>query len=347
MAIFQKSAAVFAGCDFNCNKLAPTTPTLPVKEVPRMTSRSENRMRTKVGYALEVLSNSLTPFVIAKLEETSANGKYILARSDFVRLRGRDVQFVLQTMRRAWSEVFAAGFPWNERDRVRNLIHESLDIRNRWAHQRPFDLGEAFRALDTMERLVLAIEDKSAAERIRLGKQELLPSQPMSPAAPQDAVQPDPIRPNKPADPKSVTGRPSHRVLRKPRSTDRPQPIIQNLMHTLLEDYPTLLDHADIESLLDATYCKNALGLRISGFSLLRTCEQGSIESGHSRYYAREYAGKYLLCSQWWRDHHCHNAEVLAVFVQELIDRNPQHPGVATLAARKDELVNYIFENGR
>ena len=42
------------------------------------------------------------------------------------------------------------------------------------------------------------------------------------------------------------------------------QPLVRKLMTTLLEDYPTLLDEADLRNLMDPDYCKTSMGIQIS-----------------------------------------------------------------------------------
>ena len=128
-----------------------------------MTSRHSNKNQNLIGDALTILSNGLTPFVIDKTENAKSNGRYNLPSGDLVRLRDRDVSVALSVIRDAWGDVFAHGFLSWDRSRVRNLVFESIDIRNRWAHQQTFDKGDIHRALDTMERLLNAISDKSAS----------------------------------------------------------------------------------------------------------------------------------------------------------------------------------------
>ena len=94
--------------------------------------------------------------------------------------------------------------------------------------------------------------------------------------------------------------------------TDQPQPtrlqpLVRNLMKTLLEDHPSLLTGTDLENLMGRDHTQNILGLQIGGFPLLRRREagrRGSDNDGQSRYYAKLYGGRYYVCSQWWRDDH-------------------------------------------
>ena len=111
------------------------------------------------------------------------------------------------------------------------------------------------------------------------------------------------------------------------------QQIVQKLMQTLLEDYPTLLSHEEKGSLMDADYCKNVLGLRLT-FPLL---SNERIVNGQPRYWVQRYGG-YYVCSEWWKDHHEHNAEALHRFVRRLVSRKPNHPGVPVLKRHAEAL---------
>ena len=123
------------------------------------------------------------------------------------------------------------------------------------------------------------------------------------------------------------------------------QPLVKSLMKTLLEDYPTLLDEADMHNLLNREFCKNKLGLDLGGFALLRKMEdgrKGSENDRNDRYYVKLYAGRFYVCSQWWKDEHLSNAINLLRFVDELAERNPNHPGVPALEFHKRLFQEYI-----
>ena len=134
----------------------------------------------------------------------------------------------------------------------------------------------------------------------------------------------------------------------KPQPT-RLQPIVRNLMKTLLEDHSSLLTATDLENLMDRDHTQNTLGLQIGGFPLLRRREagrRGSDNDGQSRYYAKLYGGRYYVCSQWWRDDHLDNARSLLRFIDAIADRNPAHPGVADLDRHREALEEYVGRNG-
>ena len=120
------------------------------------------------------------------------------------------------------------------------------------------------------------------------------------------------------------------------------QPIVRNLMITLLEDYPSLLDDAGRRNLMDSDYCKDDLGLRISNLSFLRRVESGREISGHARYWERPYGGQFYVCSQWGKDYHVDNARSLLSFVTGLTQRNLDHPDVSALERHERALRNYI-----
>ena len=134
-----------------------------------------------------------------------------------------------------------------------------------------------------------------------------------------------------------------------PANARRIQPLVQNLMATLLEDYPTFLSDTDINNLMDRDYIHKILGLQLVGFPLLRKKESGRLGSENDRkkrYYAKLYAGKFYLCKEWWKKDHLSNARSLLRFVDELADRHPAHPGTSALARHKKALNDYIAQFG-
>ena len=131
-----------------------------------------------------------------------------------------------------------------------------------------------------------------------------------------------------------------------------PQPIVKDLMKTLLEDHPTLLSDTERSNLMDADYCKDGLGLNLSNLALLRDARDGRIINGYPRYWAKRYADRYYVCSEWWADHHCHNARVLRRLVDRLAKlyslnssaRNLNDPGILALKRHGDALARFEQE---
>ena len=119
------------------------------------------------------------------------------------------------------------------------------------------------------------------------------------------------------------------------------QPLVQDLMNTLLVRYPTLLDEREKRNLMDPSYCKRFVGLQISNLPLLRRVESGIIVSGRSRYYRNPY-GEFFVCSQWWKDHHTDNARSLLKFVTKLARRKAVDPNVAQLEQHMNTFQDYL-----
>ena len=131
---------------------------------------------------------------------------------------------------------------------------------------------------------------------------------------------------------------------------DRVQPLVRDLMKSLLEDYPSLLTETDLENLMERDYCQKTLGLQLGGFPLLREREagrKGSDNDGQDRFYAKLYSGRFYLCSQWWRDDHLSNARSLLQFVGEIVDRDPNHLGIRDLEQHMEALRDYIDRNSQ
>ena len=125
------------------------------------------------------------------------------------------------------------------------------------------------------------------------------------------------------------------------------QPLVQNMMETLLEDYPTFLSDTDIHNLQDKDYCKNNLGLKINNLPLLRNTEagtKGSDNDNYNRYWVTPYNKRFYVCKEWWPKYHLFNARSLLRFVDELAARDPAHPGIPALARHKKALNDYIAQ---
>ena len=123
------------------------------------------------------------------------------------------------------------------------------------------------------------------------------------------------------------------------------QPIVRDLMKTLLEDHPSLLTETDIENLMNLDYSQNTLALQLGGFPLLRPREagrRGSDNDRHYRFYTKLYGGRFYVCSQWWRDNHLDNARSLLRFVDQLVGRNPNHIGIPELERYIKSFGDYI-----
>ncbi len=125
------------------------------------------------------------------------------------------------------------------------------------------------------------------------------------------------------------------------------QPLVKSLMRTLLEQWPDLLDDADRRSLADPEFCKRQLGLKLAGYALLRNAAAGPQINRRDRYYVSAYGDRFLVCSQWGRQYHLHNAKSLLRFVEELIARTSEHPSRTSLEGHQRALQKYISDATR
>ena len=122
----------------------------------------------------------------------------------------------------------------------------------------------------------------------------------------------------------------------------RIQPLVRNLMRTLLERCPTILDQEDVSNLMDAQFCKETLFLKIGNQALLRERHQGREVNGHNRYWEKLYAGKFYVCKEWWKDHHLENAKNLLRFSQLLARRNLHPSAISELEGHISALRKFI-----
>ena len=132
----------------------------------------------RVGKALDLLKAGLGPFV-----DREVKGALESRRLDAFKLRDYaedpvlankptsewDVAGLLRLMWATWNEVFRTILGRADR----SLVSELRDHRNRWAHQESFSSDDAYRALDSVGRLLTAVSAPQSDELERL-KMELL-----------------------------------------------------------------------------------------------------------------------------------------------------------------------------
>lgn len=116
------------------------------------------------------------------------------------------------------------------------------------------------------------------------------------------------------------------------------QRIVEELMRTLLEDCPGLLEERELAELTGAGYCRRALELRIANLQLVRHRGRDHMVRSQGRYWVRAFAGRFQVCSQWWRGHHRSNARALARYASRLATKNPGHPDVPSLRPHVEAL---------
>jgi predicted AAA+ superfamily ATPase len=130
----------------------------------------------RVGRALGLMTQGLAPFV-----ERECRAKYggnwvarmaVATAQSGERVSATDAQFLLRVVWDEWNAVFRNVLGRSER----TYVSELRDIRNRWAHQDAFSGDDAYRALDSMHRLLLAVSAADQAVEVDRIRQDLLRS---------------------------------------------------------------------------------------------------------------------------------------------------------------------------
>ncbi|MGW3354263.1 DUF499 domain-containing protein [Streptomyces bungoensis] len=130
--------------------------------------------RDRIGRMIELLPDGLLPLVEREMTrrqgETWFDDAVAAAREGGFSLTSKqDPQFLLQTMLRNWASYFRHALP----SAARNYVGELNDIRNKWAHNEPFNSDDTGRALDTAERLLTAVgAGKDLIEQVRRSRLE-------------------------------------------------------------------------------------------------------------------------------------------------------------------------------
>ncbi|MGI6086499.1 MAG: Swt1 family HEPN domain-containing protein [Kiritimatiellia bacterium] len=141
----------------------------------------------RVGEALELLNQGLRPFVEREMQavykEQWQDEVLNMLHEDRGALKAAkkgklnwDTQSLLTVMWDQWNAVFRNTLGHAER----SLVSELREVRNLWAHQKPFSSDDTYRALDSIGRLLTAIsaseaqaleEQKMALLRVRFDEQ--------------------------------------------------------------------------------------------------------------------------------------------------------------------------------
>ncbi|MCZ7550961.1 MAG: Swt1 family HEPN domain-containing protein [Anaerolineales bacterium] len=132
----------------------------------------------RVGKSIELLRDGLRPFIEREL--SAKYGKYWITKSTEgwrselawaadAEMPDMDTALLLRLMWEQWNEVFRNTLGFAER----SLVSELREVRNKWAHQSAFSTDDAYRALDSAERLLTAVSAPEADELEKM-KLELL-----------------------------------------------------------------------------------------------------------------------------------------------------------------------------
>jgi hypothetical protein len=113
--------------------------------------------------------DALLPYLHGYVNHTLDASRYQGERAD------ADIGPLAHAIKNEWRTVFAAQLD----SRVRNYVHELLDIRNRLAHSKSFDDDESKRACDTIRLVAKAIGAPSPistdSKRLARGSKRLRP----------------------------------------------------------------------------------------------------------------------------------------------------------------------------
>lgn len=115
----------------------------------------------RIGQSLTLLSQALSPYVEQKMREVYGNSWFsqvnlcLSNKNNFNRSDEeifQDVSALLTIINQRWDKVFKKYL-----SSERYLINELIEVRNRWAHINGFSPEDAFRALDSIHRLLVKI----------------------------------------------------------------------------------------------------------------------------------------------------------------------------------------------
>ncbi|MGF6971525.1 putative AAA+ superfamily ATPase [Paraburkholderia sp. WC7.3g] len=131
----------------------------------------------RVGKGLELLKAGLGPFVEREFKSKYGNSWAFEVKDVLSDTRlgvGKheslnDIAVLMVVMDRKWNDVFRQILGKTER----SLVNEIQAVRNSWAHQEPFSSDDAYRALDSVGRLLSSVS-ATEADDVEKMKMELL-----------------------------------------------------------------------------------------------------------------------------------------------------------------------------
>jgi len=140
----------------------------------------------RVGKGLQILRAGLAPYILRQLKSAykdqwwingvervleNAVGREALsgAAAPEERFGRLDIQALLVILWENWNAIFKAELGHSGR----SYVSELREVRNAWAHQQPFSAEDAYRALDTMARLLEMVHGQGAEELQELSREML------------------------------------------------------------------------------------------------------------------------------------------------------------------------------
>ncbi|MGD0769931.1 MAG: Swt1 family HEPN domain-containing protein [Tepidisphaeraceae bacterium] len=123
--------------------------------------------RERIGKGLDLLATGLRPFVERELKSHLGDNWRSVLPDGGRRLKPKpanldDPQTLLSVLWDQWNVVFRDVLGTNER----TLVSELRNVRNQWAHSEQFSSNDAIRALDSIERLLIAVSAADAATEV-------------------------------------------------------------------------------------------------------------------------------------------------------------------------------------
>ncbi|MGW0731941.1 DUF499 domain-containing protein [Streptomyces sp. NPDC002851] len=135
-----------------------STPGAAETTTDRTTDNMAKTNRDRIGRMIELLPEGMLPLIEREMTrrqgDTWFDDAVADARDKGVPLTSKsDPQFLLNLLQRYWGSYFRHVLP----GATRGYASEINDVRNRWAHNAPFTSDDTVRALDTAERLLVAV----------------------------------------------------------------------------------------------------------------------------------------------------------------------------------------------
>src|SRR5437588_132262 len=132
----------------------------------------------RVGKALELLNKGLKPFVEREmLAKYGVRWRYEAVkalRDHHLTDDGQDIHLATQALLLIIWDQWQLAFQNVLGHAERSLVSELRTTRNKWAHQEAFSTDDAYRALDSVQRLLTAVSAAQEAGEVARQKQELL-----------------------------------------------------------------------------------------------------------------------------------------------------------------------------
>ena len=132
----------------------------------------------RVGKALELLNKGLKPFVEREmLAKYGVRWRYEAVKSlrdHHLTEDGQDIHLDTQALLLILWDQRQLAFQNVLGHAERSQVSELRETRNKWAHQQAFSTDDAYRALDSIQRLLTAVSAAQEASEVERQKQELL-----------------------------------------------------------------------------------------------------------------------------------------------------------------------------